>query len=119
VIAFNPIFGYIAAGALAAGGLAGWKVRDWQCDAAATKAYAKAERQRQEMQDAVDERSRAYEGQRDQADRLGAFTVADIRTVYRQVPAPSVDCAADPRVVGMLQGGVDRANAGATGKSGE
>ena len=34
----NPFMGYVAAGALVIGTAAGWKVKDWQCDAA----YAKA-----------------------------------------------------------------------------
>lgn len=116
---FNPVFGYIAAGALVIGLGAGWKLRDWQCDAAVAKAYANAERMREEMQDEVDERSEAYEAERDQAYRLGADTAVKIRTVYKDLPPVSDDCAADPLVVGLLESSRSATNASATGKPGD
>ena len=116
MISFNPVFGYIAAGALVVGLGAGWKLRDWQCDAAVANAYAKAERIREEMQDEVDARSQAYEVERDQVYRLGADTAGKIRTVYKDLPSVPDDCAADPRVVGLLESSRAAANASATGK---
>jgi hypothetical protein len=119
VIPFNPLLAYAAAGALAVGAIAGYKIRDWQCDAAVAKAFEKAEKQRKEMQDEVDQSARDYEAERDRAAGLQRATVREIRTIYESVPAPSPDCAAPDSVVGLLKGSVDSANASATGKSGE
>lgn len=113
------MFAYIAAGALAVGGLAGYKIRDWQCDAATAKALEKAERIRKEMQDEVDGRAEAYEAERNRAAGLQRTTVREIRTIYKSMPVPSPNCGVPPAVVGLLKGGVDNANANATGQSGE
>jgi hypothetical protein len=113
------MFAYIAAGALAVGGLAGYKIRDWQCDAATAKALEKAERIRKEIQDEVDGRAEAYETERDRAAGLQRATVREIRTIYESVPTPSPDCGVPPTVVGLLKSNVDSANASATGQSGE
>ena len=51
----NPILMYAVGGALVIGIATGWKVKDWQCDAAYSKALEKAEKQRQEMQGKIDE----------------------------------------------------------------
>ena len=88
----RPIYLYAGAAALAIGAIGGYKVRDWQCDAALANALERAERQRQEMQDEVDRRSGAYEAERDQTVRLGRTTVREIRTIYQDVPAAPVDC---------------------------
>ena len=112
----NPIFGYIAGGALIIGVAAGWKVRDWQCDAAYAAALEKAEKQRKVMQGKVDEISSLYETKRDQADMVVAGTTREIREIYKTLPAVPIDCAADIRVVGLLESSVRDANAAATGK---
>lgn len=112
----NALTLYIAAGALAIGGLGGYKVRDWQCDAAVAKAVAKAEKIRAEMQNEVDEAGRAYETARVETDGLRAARTNTIERIYREVPAPAPDCAAPADIVGLLQGGVDSANATASGK---
>jgi len=114
----SPIYLYIGAAALAIGAISGYKVRDWQCDAAMAKAYEAAEKQRKEMQDEVGRSARDYEAERDRAAGLQRATVREIRTIYESVPAPAPDCAAPDSVVGLLKGSVDSANASATGKSG-
>jgi len=116
VISFNPLFAYAAAGALAIGGLAGYKLRDWQCDAAVAKAYAKAEKQRQEIQDEMDRQASTYEVERDQVYRMGTNVSGQIRTIYKDRPAVPDDCVADPVVVGLLESSRASANASATGK---
>ena len=115
----NPIMGYVAAGALVIGAASGWKVKDWQCDAAYSKALEKAEKQRQEMQGKIDEISTLYQSERDQADVVVAGERQTIREIYKTLPAVSADCAPDPRIVGLLEGGINRANAAASGKSSE
>jgi TolA-binding protein len=114
MLPFNPIMGYVAGGALLIGVAAGWTVKDWQCDAAYAKAVEKAEKQRQQMQGKIDEVSSLYQTQRDQTDVVVAGERETIREIYKTIPASPVDCVPDARVVGLLEGGVNRANAAAT-----
>lgn len=114
----NRFSAYLAAGALIIGVTAGWKVRDWQCDAAYAKALEKANKQRDKAQGAVDEISATYEAERDQTYGVATQTKETIREIYRTAPAVPVDCNPDPRIVGMLESSVGSANADATGKSG-
>ena len=107
---------YAAAGALVVGTIAGYKIRDWQCDAALANALEEAAERQQEMQNELEQKARAYEALRDYADGLGASRGTSIREIYREVPAPALSCAAPDNVVGVLQGGVDNANAAATGE---
>jgi hypothetical protein len=74
-----------------------------------------AERQ-QEMQNELEQQARAYENLRDYADGLGTSRGTSIREIYREVPAPAPSCAAPDNLVGLLQGGVDSANAAASGE---
>lgn len=113
---FNPLLVYAAAGALVVGGLAGYKVRDWQCDAAVAKALERAEEQRQEMQDEVDQASRDYEALRAEAYGVGTTTIREVRTVYQDVPAPPADCEPPVSIVGLLESSVRSANAYASGE---
>jgi hypothetical protein len=111
MLSFNPIMGYVAAGALVIGLATGWTVKDWQCDAAYSKALEKAEKQRQEMQGKIDEASSVYQAERDKADVVVAGERETIREIYKTLPAVPADCTPDPRVIGLLEGGVNRANA--------
>ena len=116
---YNPFMPYIAGAALLASLAAGYKIRDWQCDAALAKALERAAKQEREIRDELDERSRAYEEARDQADGMGAARATDIRTIYREIPAPAPSCRAPDSVVRVLQSGVDLANAAASGEPSE
>jgi hypothetical protein len=113
MLPFNPIMGYVAGGALLIGVATGWTVKDWQCDAAYAKALEKAEKQRQQMQGKIDEVSTLYQTQRDQTDVVVAGERETVREIYKTLPAVPADCAPDPRVVGLLEGGINRANAAA------
>lgn len=113
MLPINPIMGYVAAGALVIGLTAGWKIKDWQCDAAYSAALEKAEKQRQQMQGKIDEVSTLYQAERDQADVVVAGEKQTIREIYKTLPAVPADCTPDPRVVGLLEGGINRANAAA------
>lgn len=113
MVRINPFMGYVAAGALAVGLTAGWKIKDWQCDAAYSNALEKAGKQRQQMQGKIDEVSTLYQAERDKADVVVAGERETIREIYKTLPAAPDSCAPDPRVVGLLEGSVSRANAAA------
>lgn len=110
----NPIMGYVAAGALAIGLTAGWKIKDWQCDAAYSKSLEKAEKQRQQMQGKIDEVSTLYQVERDKADVVVAGERQTIREIYKTLPDVDPSCVPDVRVVRLLEGGINRANAAAS-----
>jgi len=111
--------GYVAAGALAVGLTAGWKVKDWQCDAAYSAVLEKAEKQRQQMQGQIDEVSTLYQSERDKADVVVAREKQTIREIYKTLPNVSADCVPDVRIVRLLEGGVSRANAAAASEPSE
>ena len=116
----NPIMLYAVGGALLLGAVSGYKVRDWQCDAAYAKALEKAEKLRVKKQEVVDDVSQTYEVERDQADVVATERTNTIREIYKTVPAAPVDCAAPDALRGVLESSVRDANAAAAGKpSGE
>ena len=112
----SPLFLYGGAIALVIAAGAGYKVRDWQCDAATAKAIERAIKRERELRDALDQKGRDFESAKDRTDAVGSTRATDIRTIYREVPVPAADCAAPDSVVGLLQGGVDFANAAAAGE---
>ena len=110
-----PLTGYIGAGALVAGLLGGWTVRDWKADSDEAKAKDAAFTQYRALSDALADQSLAYEVL---AQSLRAGERADretIREVYRNVEV-SPSCAVPDAVVGVLNNAVERANAATTGK---
>ena len=116
----NPMLLYAAAGALIIGAASGYKVRDWQCDAAFAKALEKAEKLRVKKQEVVDDVSKTYESERDQANVVATERTNTIREIYKTAPAVPVDCAGSDALRRVLESGVSDANAAATGKlSGE
>ena len=111
---------YAAAGALIIGAASGYKVRDWQCDAAFAKALEKAEKLRVKKQEVVDDVSKTYESERDQANVVATERTNTIREIYKTAPAVPVDCAGSDALRRVLESGVSDANAATTGKpSGE
>ena len=112
----NPMLLYAVAGALVIGVASGYKVRDWQCDAAFAKALEKAEKLRVKKQEIVDDVSQTYETERDQADVVATERTNTIREIYKTAPAVPVDCAGSDALRRVLEGGVRDANAAATGK---
>ena len=112
----RPFMPYIAGAALIVSATAGYKIRDWQCDAALANALEEAAERQREMQNELEQKARAYEALRDYADGLGASRGTSIREIYREVPAPAPSCAAPDNVVGVLQGGINNANAAASGE---
>ena len=116
----NPVMIYGLAGALLIGAASGYKVRDWQCDAAFAKALEKAEKLRVKKQEVVDNVSQTYEVERDQANVVATERTNTIREIYKTAPAVPVDCAGSDALRRVLESGVSDANAATTGKpSGE
>jgi hypothetical protein len=115
----NPAFVYIAGGALLLGAAGGYKVRDWQCNAARADALEQADEQQQEMQDEVETQAATYEEARVATYDTGALIEREVRTIYREVPAASPACEPDARVVSLLESRLDYANASAAGELGE
>lgn len=116
----NPLMIYGLAGALVIGAASGYKVRDWQCDAAFAKALEKAEKLRVKKQEVVDNVSQTYESERDQADVVATERINTIREIYKTAPAIPADCAGSDALRRLLESGVSDANAAAAGKpSGE
>ena len=112
----NPILLYAVGGALIIGAASGYKVRDWQCDAAYAKALEKAEKSRVKKQEIVDDISQTYEYERDQANVVATERTNTIREIYKTAPAVPVDCAGSDALRRVLEGSVRDANAAATGK---
>jgi len=112
----NPVMLYALGGALIIGVASGYKVRDWQCDAAFAKALEKAEKLRVKKQEVVDNVSQTYETERDQANGVATERTNTIREIYKTTPAVPVDCAAPDALRRLLESGVRDANAAASGK---
>lgn len=119
MVRINALMGYVAAAALAVGLTAGWKIKDWQCDAAYSKALEKAQKQRQQMQGKIDEVSTLYQAERDKADVVVAGERETIREIYKTLPPVPDSCVPDVRIVRLLEGGVSRANAAAASEPSE
>ena len=96
----------------------GWKIRDWQCDAAYAKALKHSTQIKDKQAAIVNDVSRDYEDKRSQSDVITNQRTNTIREIYRDVPAPAVSCAAPDAARRLLEDGVHDANAAATGKSG-
>jgi hypothetical protein len=112
----NPLMIYGLAGALVIGAASGYKVRDWQCDAAFAKALEKAEKLRVKKQEVVDNVSQTYEFERDQADVVATERINTIREIYKTAPAIPADCAGSDALRRLLESGVSDANAAAAGE---
>ena len=112
----NPLMIYGLAGALVIGAASGYKVRDWQCDAAFAKALEKAEKLRVKKQEVVDNVSQTYESERDQADMVATERINTIREIYKTAPAIPADCAGSDALRRVLESGVSDANAAAAGE---
>ena len=113
---FKPLLPYVAGGALIIGVASGYKVRDWQCDAAYAKALEKTEKSRVKKQEVVDDVSQTYEVERDQANVVATERINTIREIYKTAPAVPADCAGSDALRRLLEGSVRDANAAATGK---
>jgi hypothetical protein len=112
----NPVMLYALGGALIIGAASGYKVRDWQCDAAFAKALEKAEKLRVKKQEVVDNVSQTYEVERDQANVVATERTNTIREIYKTAPAIPADCAGSDALRRVLESGISDANAAAAGE---
>jgi ribosomal 50S subunit-associated protein YjgA (DUF615 family) len=111
----TPLWLYGGAGALLAGALAGWTVRDWKADSDALKAEEKAQTEYVAAVQMLADQSLAYEAL---AQTIRASERTDretIREIYRNVQVPA-NCAAPAAAVSLLDNAVRDANAAAAGK---
>jgi hypothetical protein len=93
---------YIMGGLLVIGFLGGYKVRDWQCDAAYAVALEKAEKQRAKVETILDTKAAAYEERRIVADVQSVERTNTVREIYRTVPAVSPSCAPPADAIRVL-----------------
>lgn len=110
---------YIAGGLLLVGFFGGYKVKDWQCDAAYAKALEKAEKQRVAMQKVIDTKAVQYEEERSANETTSIERTNTIREIYKDIPAPPADCPTPPDgVISLLQQSIrDTDTPGSSGKS--
>ncbi len=111
---------YIMGGLLIIGFLGGYKVRDWQCDAAYAAALEKAEKQRAKVEKILDTKSTAYEEGRAAADVRSTERTNTVREIYRMVPAAASSCAPPDDAIRVLIESIGNPNTeAAAGKSSE
>lgn len=104
--------------ALAGAGLAfvgGYKIRDWQCDAAAARELEANAIESARMQDAADTAATGYEQDRSQTYADHTVREETIRTIYRDRQVPG-DCAVPDNAALVLDEAVRAANTGTTGE---
>lgn len=114
----NPLMLYAAGGALLAGFLGGWTVRDWKADHDALAANNALIAAKDAANAAVLKPSTGLESILATLKPSAAETRNTIREVYRNVEVPA-DCAAPPAATGLLDAASARANVAAAGKLGE
>lgn len=112
-----PLSGYIGLGALLAGALTGWTVRDWKADSDALEAEKRAQTEYVAVVQALADQSLAYEALAQSLRTAERTDRETIREIYREKPVPA-ECAVDPRAVSLLSEAVARANAAAAGELG-
>lgn len=110
-----PLWAYGAAGALVAGFLGGWTVRDWKADSDALAASEAAAKLHDKLEQVQADNAIRYE-QFAAANRSAvAQDRSTIREIYRNVEVPA-DCAAPAAAVSLLDNARLSANAAATGE---
>lgn len=115
----RPYAVYIAlAGAVLVFG-AGWKVRDWKCDAAAAETLKAANKEIALRQKALDDAVQGYETLSAKLDAAAGVRTDTIREIFRNVPSPPAGCLPPPALRGLLASAVSDANAAAASQSGE
>lgn len=113
-----PIWGYIAAGAAVAGFAGGWATRDALADAAAGRAAHRLVVEKDRTAGIVARHASDFEVFRQSIEPARHQSTNTIREVYRNVPVPA-DCAVHPDAASVLENARLRANAAASGQSGE
>lgn len=116
-----PPWVYAAGGAalFLAGGISGWTVQGWRCDAAQKDAVEKALKDYKAEQARIDSTAYVYEEEKQDASRQTEQAQTQIHTIYRtqQVEVPG-SCEPPADAVRVLDDILAKANARASGKSG-
>ena len=112
-----PLMGYIGGGALLAGALAGWTVRDWKADSDEAEAERKAFTQYTAMTEALADASLSYEVLAQNIRTSERKDRETIREIYRDKIIPA-ECAVPADAVSLLDNAIRDANTAATGKPG-
>lgn len=111
---------YVLGAALLIGFLGGYKVKDWQCDAAYAKVLEKAAQERTRMEGIINTKSAQYEEASAHAADQSVIRTNTVKEIYRNVPAAPANCAPPTAAVGVLFESLgDTDTAPATGKSGK
>ncbi len=94
---------------------AGYKVRDWQCDAAVAKAVKAAVAKERKNRAIGDAAATDYEEDREHARQANVTRETEYRTIYRdRLVRP--DCAAPAAARSVLESAVERSNSRASGE---
>lgn len=111
-----PLWAMTGLGALLAGSLAGWTVRDWKADSDEAEAKEQAFTQYQALTNELAGASLRYEYL---AQDLRAAERTDretIRETFREITVPA-ECTAPAGIVSVLNTATDRANTATSGQS--
>lgn len=111
---------YIMGGLLVIGFIGGYKVKDWQCDAAYSKVLEEAAKQKEQMQGIINAKAQEYEVVQDTSDAISIERTDTIREIYKTIPAAPADCPVPPSAaVGLLVESIrDTDTAGTSRESG-
>lgn len=110
----RPYLVYVALAAFAASGVAGWKVRDWQCAAQSAKALEQRAAETARLQGVIDEKSAAYEAERSRAAVVATERTNTIREIFRDAPPADPKCTPPPELGRVLSQSVLDANRAAS-----
>ena len=107
-----PPWTYFAGGAaaLAIAFTGGWTVQSWRCNAKVAAITQQLQEARDKAQKGIEEASATYEADRAAQVVVARDTITQVRTIFRDIPAPSPDCTPPDNAVRLL----DRALAGAS-----
>lgn len=101
-----PLWGYVAAGSLLAGGIGGWVVRDWKADSDTLAAKVAADKAREAAVKLAYDASASFEGERATIHVEAAQARSTVREIYRDVQVPA-DCVVDPAGVRLLDKAIE------------
>lgn len=112
---FIPPWVLWACAALALAGAfgSGLKVAGWRCAARQVEALERAQRQFNERLKQQQQESELYEAEREQGRIEGRARETEVRTIYRDIPAPPIECAAPDAVRSVLDDAINAANSAA------
>ena len=99
----------------------GWTLNQWRWEARMAEQLKAQNDGLRAAHAAMRDNANDFETLRQELDAATGGATREVRTIYRDVlvPAPPAECAPPERAVSLLNDARQRANAAATGKSGE